>query len=139
MAFDVEAHRLGVERLAVVELDARAQPDHDRAATRGPLVTGGELRHDLEIGGDVEELVAERGEDQAADVGAADRRVEGVGIVVQPDPQHGLGGGHAGAEQHEHGESRQYPGPVHAERLLLILGGFGLVVSDDGAPPERAS
>jgi len=91
MAFDVEAHRLGVERLAVVELDARAQPDHDRAAARGPLVPGGELRHDLEIGGDVEELVAERGEDQAADVGAADRRVEGVGIVVQADPQHGLG------------------------------------------------
>ena len=63
--------------------------------SRGPLVAGGELGHDLEIRRDVEELVAERREDEPADVGAADRRIERVGIVVEPDAQHGAGRGRA--------------------------------------------
>ena len=36
VALDVELHRLGVERLAVVELHAGPQLDHDRAAVRRP-------------------------------------------------------------------------------------------------------
>src|SRR5713101_3535095 len=99
MPLDVEAHGLGVHRLAVLELDAGAQLDDDREAVGRPLVAGGELRNDLEIRGDVEELVAEAGEDQAARVGSADRRVERVGVVVQPDAQDALGPGRPRYEQ----------------------------------------
>ena len=46
-----------------------------------------ELRHDLQLLVDVEQLVAQRREDDAADEGARQRRVEHVGILGQADAQ----------------------------------------------------
>ena len=85
-----ELRRLGVERLAVVELDVRAQLDRHRLAVVGGLVGQRELRHDVELLVDVEELVAERREDDASDIGAGERRVEHVGILGKPDAQRRL-------------------------------------------------
>ena len=51
---------LGVERLAVLELDAGPQLDRDLLAVGGGLVRQRELRHDVELFVDVEQLVAER-------------------------------------------------------------------------------
>ena len=78
-----------------------------------PLVAGGELGHDLEIGRDVEELVADRGEDEAAGVGAADRGVERVGIVVEADAQDALRGGGAGGEHHDRDQREQAACQAH--------------------------
>ena len=50
-----------------------------------------ELRHDVELFVDVEQLVAKRREDDAADIGARQRRIENVGIFGEPDAQRGLG------------------------------------------------
>jgi hypothetical protein len=50
-------------------------------------VAGGELRNDLQLLVDVEQLVAERREDDAADEGARQCRVEDVGVLGQTDAQ----------------------------------------------------
>ena len=87
VALDVELHRRRVELLAVVEDDVVAQLDRQRLAVGAPLVAGGELRHDLQLLVDVEQLVAERREDDAADEGARQRRIEDVGVLGQADAQ----------------------------------------------------
>jgi hypothetical protein len=48
---------------------------------------GRELRHDLEVGRDVDELVAHRGEDDPADEGPRQRRIEDVGVFGEADPE----------------------------------------------------
>src|SRR5207253_8398088 len=48
------------------------------------------LRHDVELFVDVEQLVAERCEHDAADIGAGHGRIEDIGILGKPDPQRGL-------------------------------------------------
>ena len=90
VALEGELRRLGVERLAVVELDVRAQLDRHRLAVVGGLVGQRELRHDVELLVDVEELVAKRREDDAADIGAGERRVEHVGILGKSDAERRL-------------------------------------------------
>ena len=50
----------------------------------------GELRHDVELLVDVEELVAERREHDAADIGARERRIEHVRILGEADAQRRL-------------------------------------------------
>ena len=50
-----------------------------------------ELRHDVELLVDVEQLVAERGEHDAADIGARERRIENIGILGKADAERGLG------------------------------------------------
>ena len=50
-----------------------------------------ELRHDVQLLVDVEQLVADRGEDDAPDIGARQRRIEHVGILGEPDAQMALG------------------------------------------------
>ena len=90
MALDVEFDRRGVELFAVVKGHASAQLDCQRLAIRRPLVAGRELRHDIELFVDVEELVAERGKHDSADEGSRQRRVEHVGILGQSEAQ-GLG------------------------------------------------
>ena len=79
-------HRLGVELLAVVEGDARAQRDDQ---VGGVLVAParGKLRDDVEPGVDVEQLVAHRGIDDAADQRGPERGVEDVGVLAQGDAQ----------------------------------------------------
>ena len=80
----------GVERLAVVEFDAGPELDRHFLAVGGGLVRQRKLRHDVELLVDVEQLVAERGEHDAADIGACQRRIENVGVFGQPDAQRGL-------------------------------------------------
>ena len=87
VALDAELDRGGVERLAVLELDALAQLDDEALVAVDPFPLGRELRDDVELGADIDELVAERGEDDAADIGARQRRVQQVGVFGEPDPQ----------------------------------------------------
>ena len=87
---EAELRRLGVERLAVVELHALAQLDGDRLAVAGDLVRSRELGHEVELLVDVEQLVADRREDDAADVGARERRVEDVRVFGEADAERGL-------------------------------------------------
>ena len=56
----------------------------------------GELRHDGELVVDVVELLADRGEDGAADQGAGEGRVERVGLGGQRHPQRAAGFGRSG-------------------------------------------
>ena len=102
-----ELRRFGVERLAVVEFHAWPQLDGDGLAVFRGRVRERELRHDVEIGVDVEQLVAHRGEHDAAHIGARGGRIEIVGILRETDAQMALreggrkrhGGGQQGAEQ----------------------------------------
>ena len=90
---------LGVHRLAVVKLDARPQLDGDDRAVFGGLVRQRQLGHDVELLVDLEELVAERGEHDAADVGARERRIEHIRILGQSNAQRRLGRGRRAHEQ----------------------------------------
>ena len=45
------------------------------------------LRHDVELGVDVEQLVADRREHDAPHIGAGERRIEHVGVFGKADPQ----------------------------------------------------
>ena len=91
VAFEREFRGLRVERLAVMEFHARPQLDGDLLAVGGGLVRQRKLRHDVELLVDVEQLVAERGEHDAADIGARERRIENVRILGEADAQRGLG------------------------------------------------
>ena len=77
-------HRLGIHRGAVMELHPRAQIDPQR---RRVLIgiAGGELRDDLQLLVDVEQLVAHRGEHDPTDIGACQCRVERVSVFAQRD------------------------------------------------------
>ena len=90
-------HRGGVERFAVLKRDVGAEVE-EQGLWVGPLVAEGELRHDLQLFVDVEELVAKAGEDDAADVGAGEGGVEDVGVFPQGDAQ-GLRLGRGRGEQ----------------------------------------
>ena len=46
-----------------------------------------QLRHDGQLFVDIEQLVADRGEDDARGIGALQHRVEHVGVIAQPDAQ----------------------------------------------------
>ena len=91
VAIEREFRGLGVERLAVVEFDAGPQLDEDLLAVGGGLVRQRQLRHDVELFVDVEQLVAERREHDAAHISARQRRIENVRILGKPDAQRGLG------------------------------------------------
>src|SRR5258708_9268131 len=65
VALEREFRGLGVERLTVVEFDARAQLDRDLLAVGGSLVRQRELRHDVELFVDAEQLVAKSREYEA--------------------------------------------------------------------------
>jgi hypothetical protein len=67
VAFDVELDRSGVHWLAVLQFDALAQRHHHALVVVDPMPNGRELPDDLEVGVIVDELVAHRGEDDAAD------------------------------------------------------------------------
>ena len=91
MALEREFGGFRVERLAVLELHAGPQLDGDVLAVGGGLVRQRELRHDVELLVDVEQLVAEGGEHDAADIGARQRGIENVGVLGEADAQRGLG------------------------------------------------
>jgi hypothetical protein len=77
MALDVEAHRPALNGSPSWNSLQTAAVTTSAAAS---LVASGELQDDLDVRRDVEELVA-NGEDQAADVGAADRGIKGIDVV----------------------------------------------------------
>ena len=79
------------EGLAVVKLDAGPELDGHFLAVGGSLVAQRELRHDVELFVDVEQLVAEGREHDAAYVSARHGRVKNVRVFGQSDPQRGLG------------------------------------------------
>src|SRR5215469_8330184 len=87
MALDVEFDRCGVEWLAVLELDTGAQLDDEPLVAVRPLPFGRQLRDDLQLGTDIDELVAQRREDDAADIGSGKRRVEDIGVRAETNPQ----------------------------------------------------
>ncbi len=105
--------RLRVHGLAVVELDALAQLDGDRLAVLGGLVRQRQLRHDVELVVDVEQLVAQRGEHDAADVGARQRRIEHVGVLGQADAQRRLRQGRRRTGQQNSRRRNRKTEPVH--------------------------
>ena len=85
----LEAHLdgLGIHRLPVVELHPLAQLDGDRLAVLGGFMRERQLRHDVELVVDVEQLVAQRREHDAPDVGARQRGVEHIRVLRQADAQ----------------------------------------------------
>ncbi len=85
MPLERELGGFRVERFAVVKLDVGTQLDGHRFAVGGGLVRERELRNDVELRVDVEQLVAERGEDDAPDIGPRKRGIEHVGIFGKPD------------------------------------------------------
>ena len=119
-AFGVEvAHqlvfrRLGVEFLAVLEEDVGTQVDHQVGGVF-PLITSGELGDDVQLGVDVEQLVAQTGKDDAPDIGRAEGGVEQVRILAQTDVQ-GLGLGERGGGEAEDTDSGQDETAHHIPR-----------------------
>jgi hypothetical protein len=116
-----------VHGLAVVELDARTELDGDDFSVLGDLVRQRQLRHDVELLVDVEQLVAQRGEDDAADVGARERRVEHVGVLGEADAQGGLGRGGRGGEKERDGKAGQMK-PFHEGALPSMLAAKSLSI-----------
>ena len=116
VALDVELDRRRIELFTVVEGDTLAQLDGERLAIGRPFVAGRELRNDLELLVDVEELVAKRGEHDPADEGAGERRVEDVRILGEPEAQ-GLRAGEARYGNRSRGQQR-------ADRPQWLAHGF---------------
>ena len=86
-----------------MELHTGTQMDHQRLVIR-PLVAGCELRHDVQLLVDVEQLVAQTSEHDAPDIGGGKRGIEHVEILPQRNPQRlrerrHCGGGHNGRGQ----------------------------------------
>ena len=92
----------GVHLLAVVEEDAGAELDEE-LGRGGPFVGEGELGDGLQLFVDVEELVAEAGEYDAADVGAGEGGVEDVGVFAEGDAE-GLGRSRGGCGEEGQGQ-----------------------------------
>ena len=65
------------------------------------------MRHEFQLVVDVDELVAQRREDDAADEGAGAVRVEHVGVFLQADAQRLRHGGHGEEAGGEGGQSEQ--------------------------------
>src|SRR5215469_8747995 len=87
MALDIKLDRRGVEGLFVLELDTCAELDDEPSIAVRPLPFGGQLGNDLQLGTDIDELVAHGGEDDATDVASGKRRVEDIGVFGETDPQ----------------------------------------------------
>jgi hypothetical protein len=87
VALEIEAHRLGVERLAVVKGDAGPQGHGQREAVRAPRPTGRELRHIGELGVEIDELVAHGGKRHPVGDARALRRIERRRIAHHADAQ----------------------------------------------------
>ena len=91
MTIDRKFGRFGVKRLAVMKFDARPELDRDGLAVGGGGVRERELRHDIQILINVEQLVAKGSKDDAPDIGPGERGIEHIRILGQPDPQRRLG------------------------------------------------
>src|SRR5258708_39023305 len=115
-----EFRSLGVERLAVVEFDARSQFYGDLLAVGRRLVAQRQLRHDVELFVDVEQLVAKRGKYDGADIGARQRRIENIGVFGQADPQGGLGVSAGCKREQQRGRGRGQTQDIHRTAPHLL-------------------
>ena len=79
-------HRLGIERLAIVEGDTFAKMQHQMGRVL-VFIAGRQLRNDLEVRIDVEQFVAEAGEHHTGDIAGAERRIENVRVFANADAQ----------------------------------------------------
>ena len=113
VAFEAVFRGLGVERFAVVELHAGPQLDCDGEAVGRSLVGEGELRHDGEPGIDIEQLVADRGEDHPRGVGARQGRIEDIGVVAQSDAEVALRKGGTRCREAKGGSQRDRANDPH--------------------------
>ena len=95
MTIKGEAHRFGIHRLAVMEFDVGAQFDDNLFAISRCFRRQSQLRHNIELGVDIKQLVAQRGKDDAPDIGARQTGIEHIGIFRQTDAHAGLRRGHA--------------------------------------------
>ncbi len=127
---DAEFDGSGVKRFAILELDSLPELQDEALVAVDPLPLGGELRRDIQFRGDVDKLVAHRGEDNPPGIGARQRRIEHIGVVGEPDAQHpggswgGVNRGESGREQEQGGgkESGHDHALVLAHRVPSGLG-----------------
>ena len=74
-----------------MEFDAWPKLDRHLLAVGRGFVGQRQLRHDVELFVDVKQLVAESGEDNAANIGAGDAGIEDIRIFGEPDAERSLG------------------------------------------------
>ena len=110
MALQREFGGLRIERLAIVKLDARPELDGHRLAVGRSLVRERKLRHDIELLVDVEQLVANRGEHDAPDIGAGERGIEHIRVFGEPDAQRCLSRRHPACQREKCGRRRKAQG-----------------------------
>jgi len=82
--------RFGIEFLAVVKFDIRAQVDRYRQPVGRNFIAERKLRHDVQLFVDVKQLVAKRSKDDAADISPRQSWIENVGVLGKSDAQCGL-------------------------------------------------
>ncbi len=87
VALDIGLDGGGVELGAVVKENARPQLHRQRQFVRRPRPLGGEKRCVGKVAVDVDQLVAQPGEDHPADEADALGGIERVGILLQRDAQ----------------------------------------------------
>jgi hypothetical protein len=87
-----------------VKTHAAAQFQRQRLVVGRPFMAGCELADDGEFFVDVEQLVAQRREHDAADEGARQCRIERVGVFGETDAQRLRRCGERGTEQRESGQ-----------------------------------
>jgi hypothetical protein len=121
VALDVELHRLGVERLAIVEEDAGAQLHGEREAVGTPRPFGRKLRHIGELGIELDQLVAHRRQHDSIDEAHALRRIERRGIRLQPDAQRLRRCGDARTRAAQMTDARSIADSIKAGELERVL------------------
>ncbi len=84
---DVVLDRGGIELLAVVKRDALPELHDQRLVVRRPLPRRRELRHDVELLVDVDQLVAQGREHDAPDERARKRGIEDVRVLGEAEAQ----------------------------------------------------
>ncbi|MGY4496699.1 hypothetical protein ACVWYH_000626 [Bradyrhizobium sp. GM24.11] len=91
--------------------------DDEALAVVEGLARQRELGHDVELLVDVEQLVAERGKHDAADIGARHRGIEDIGVLGETDAQRGL---RVGGSKRQQERSRGCGEAKHLHRTVPI-------------------
>ena len=122
VALDAELDGSGVERFAILKLDALPQFQNKSLTAVDPLPLGGELRRDIELRSDIDELVAHRGEYDPPGVSARQGGIEHIRVVGESDAQHPGGSwarinrGESGRDQEQCGGKESRHGHAEAPR-----------------------
>ncbi len=117
-----------------METAALAQGEAQRQPVVLPRPGGGEFRAKGEVGADVEEAIAQRGEHHALGEGAGARRVEHRGVAREADAQRRLRAGRAGG-----GEQQREKGEVFHERPPSTDRICPVIQSDFGSQKNSAA